>query len=251
MALLVAVACVGVTDAKPAKVRVGDLVVDFTTSFFPGKIPRNKPTPIGFALAARFRDVEGNHPPALREFNVETDKNVAVQVKGYPVCKRSSRQARTPNEALAACKKAQVGNGYATIEIDFADSQPVTLQSNVLIFNGGRREGKTIFYVHAYVTVPTPQEIVITVAIRRVKRGRYGVEMKSKVSKIAGGPGSFTSLTLRIFRKYLYNGRKMSVFTLKCPDGRVSSRGEAVFADGTRAKVQTLRRCTPLGRAPS
>ena len=46
-------------------------------------------------------------------------------------------------------------------------------------------------------------------------------------------------------RKFTYKGKKLSVLTLKCPDGKVQARGEAVFSDNTRAKAEVIRTCTP------
>lgn len=245
LALVVALACVGVAAAKFEKVRVGSLIVEFDGGFSPKKISRTKPTPIKFLLAAKIRDVEGKHPPALKEFNVETDKNGAVTTKGYPACPPSKLQATTSAKALAVCRKALIGEGKTTVEIEFADSSPVMVNSDLLLFNGGTKGGKTTFLVHAYITVPTPAAIVTTVKIRKVKRGRYGTEAISRIPKIAGGAGSVRSFNLSIFKTYRYKGRKVSVLTLKCPDGKVQARGEAVFTDGTKARAEILRRCTP------
>ena len=246
--VVVAVGCVGVAAAKFEKVRVGNLIAEFDGGFSPKKISRTKPTPIKFTLAAKFRDVEGKHPPALKEFNIETDKNGSVQTKGYPTCKAGEIQATNSARALATCKKALIGEGTTTVDIAFVDSEgapPVRVKSKLLIFNGGTKGGKTTFLVHAYITVPTPAAIVTAVKIRKVKRGRYGTEAISRIPKIAGGAGSVRFFTLSIFKTYRHNGRKMSVLTLKCPDGKVQARGEAVFADGTKAKAEVLRRCTP------
>jgi hypothetical protein len=48
-------------------------------------------------------------------------------------------------------------------------------------------------------------------------------------------------------KKYTYKGKKVSVLTAKCTDGKLVARGEAFFSDGTKAKAGVVRTCTPKG----
>lgn len=246
VALLAALAVSGIAGAeKGQKVVAGPVEVEFNGGFRPKALSRKKPTPIKFFLSGKIAKTGGGHPPALREFNVETDRNGSIQTKGYPVCKPGRIQATNTRRALEACRKALVGRGTATAEIELLGQNPVLAKSALLVFNGGTRGGRTTLYVHAYISIPVPAAIVTTVKIRKVRRGRYGLEAISKIPPIAGGAGSVKFFKLTIDKKYRYRGRRVSVLTAKCRDGKLQARGEAVFEEGTRAKAEVLRTCRP------
>jgi len=80
---------------------------------------------------------------------------------------------------------------------------------------------------------------VTTVKIQKHKNGRYGLKSVASIPKIAGGSGSVTDFNLTIHKK--------GYLLAKCPDGHLDAQGEAVFADGTRAKGMVTRPCTPKG----
>lgn len=248
LGLLTVVAVGGIAGAaKPTKVRAGNLEIEVNGDFKPHALSKTELTPIKFEVEAKIRDVNGGHPPALKEFNVEADKNSAVTVKGYPACKSSQLQSTDTNTALKVCKPALIGEGKTTVEIAFPEQPPIPVNSRLLVFNGGLSGGTTTYLVHAYITVPTPAAIVTTVKIKKINKGRYGIGAIATVPKIAGGSGSVKSFELFIDKKFTYKGKKVSVLSAKCPDGKLQARGEAVFADGTRAKAEVVRPCTPKG----
>lgn len=235
------------TAEKPVTVRAGNLVLTFNGGFFPKKLPKKKRAPIGLTISGKMRTNDGSHPPALKEFLFETDKNGAVQTKGYPKCRAGLLQARNSKKARAVCKKALIGEGKTGVEIEFAESSPIDVNSELLMFNGGTKGGKTTFYIHAYITVPTPAAIVTTVKIKKIKKGRYGLLAIARVPKIAGGAGSVTSFSLKVNKKYKFKGKRLSILNLRCRDGKIQARGEARFSDGTKAKAEVIRTCTPKG----
>lgn len=102
----------------------------------------------------------------------------------------------------------------------------------------------TTLFIHAYITVPTPAAIVTTVKIKKIHKGRYGLLSVASIPKIAGGSGSVKSFSLTINKRYTYKGKKMSVLTAKCPDGKLQAHATAVFADGTKAAATIIRTCT-------
>ncbi|HZO05038.1 MAG TPA: hypothetical protein VFB52_01505 [Solirubrobacterales bacterium] len=236
-------------DNKPVKVIVGDLELEGNGIFKPSALPRNKLAPISLLISGKVRSLDPNnaHPPALKELQVETDKNGTVEVKGYPVCPPSKIQSTTTKAAKAACGKALIGQGKTTVEIEFPESSPVMVNSDLLMFNSGVRAGITTLLVHAYITVPVPAAIVTTVKIKKINKGRYGLLSVASVPKIAGGSGSVTSFNLKIDKKYTYKGKKLSVLNAKCPDGKLQAHATAIFADGTKASIEFARPCTPKG----
>jgi hypothetical protein len=244
LVVLLAVAVTGVaTTANAEKTVVGNLEFTADGKFTPKKLPKKKLAPIALAISGKIGTLDGSHPPALKEMLVETDKNGAVNVKGYPVCKSGKIQSTDTKAAKKACKPALVGEGKTGVEILFEESRPVPVKSDLLVFNGGVKGGTTTLYIHAYITVPVPAAIVTTVKIKKIKRGRYGLLATATIPKIAGGFGSVTSFNLKIDKKFTYKGKKVSVLSAKCPDGKLQAHSTAVFSDGTKASADFVRPC--------
>jgi hypothetical protein len=242
-AVIAVVALAGLTlvssvFAKPEKVIVGDLEVEYDGGFSPQALPKNKLTPITFFLWAKIKTVDGKHPPAVKEFKLEGDKNVEVNVKGVPTCTSGKLQAQTSTAARKVCGSAIVGEGTTEVEVQFPEQPPIDVKSDLIAFNGGFRGGVTTLFVHAYLTAPVTAAIVTTVKIKNVKKGRYGTEAIGKIPKIAGGSGSPTYFKLKFNKGFLM---------AKCPDGRLQAHGTGVFADGTKASATVIRPCTPKG----
>jgi hypothetical protein len=242
-AVIAVVALAGLTlvssvFAKPEKVIVGNLEVEYDGGFSPQALPKNKLTPITFFLWSKLRTLDGKHPPAIKEFKLEGDKNVEVNVKGVPTCTSGKLQAQTSTAARKVCGPSLVGSGTTEVEVQFPEQPPIDVKSELLAFNGGVKGGVTTLYIHAYLTAPVTAAIVTTVKIKKVKKGRYGTESVATVPKIAGGSGSVTYFKLKFDKGFLMG---------KCPDGRLQAHGTAVFADSTKASATVIRPCTPKG----
>lgn len=242
---LLAVSVAGMSAAET--VTVGNLKFTADGGFSPKTLPKRTLAPIALTAKGKIETLDGTHPPALKEVLLETDKNGAVNVKGYPVCKSGQLQSTDTKAAEKACKKALIGTGTTNVEILFEESKPVPVSSKLLVFNGGTKGGKTTFFIHAYITVPVPAAIVTTVTIKKINKGRYGLLSVAKIPKIAGGSGSVTSFNLTINKKFTYKGKKYSVLTAKCPDGKLQAHATGIFSDGTKASAEFVRTCTGKG----
>jgi hypothetical protein len=246
LAALIAVSAVGVASAgnKPVTVEAGNLKFTFNGGFSPSKLPKKKLAPIALTASGKIATKDGSHPPALKEVIVDTDKNGAVTTVGYPKCTSGKLQSQDTAHAEAICKKAIIGKGTTEVEIKFPEQNPIPVKSKLLVFNGGTAGGVTTFFIHAYITVPTPAAIVTTVKIKKIHKGRYGLESIASIPRIAGGSGSVKSFSLTINKKYTFKGKKMSVLSAKCPDGKLQAFATAKFADGTSASAGIVRTCT-------
>jgi hypothetical protein len=244
------VALVGVGSAiaeKPETVEVGNLVFTFNGGFSPKALPKKKLAPITLAASGKISTKDGTHPPALKEAIVETDKNGAVFVKGLPVCTAGQLQSRDTAAARKACPKAIIGTGKTTVEVKLEEQKPILVDSALTVFNGGQRGGKTTFYIHAFFTAPVTGAIVTTVKISKIHNGRYGLKSVATIPKIVSGAGSVKSFDLKIGKTYTYKGKKVSVLSARCPDGKLQAFGSALFADGTKASAGIIRTCTAKG----
>jgi len=240
IAALIALTVAGLAAAeKPVKVREGNLELTFNGGFSPKALSKTKLTPISLNVQGQIKTLDGTHPPALKEFNVETDKNGTINVKGVPVCKKSKLQSTDTKHAEAACKSAIIGTGTATAGIKFPEQNEIPAKSKIIAFNGGFAGGVTTIYIHAYLTVPTPAAIVTTVKVKKIHHGRYGLLAISSIPPIAGGNGSVKAFSLTINKK--------GVLSAKCPDGKLQAHGTGVFSDGTKISGEIIRTCTPKG----
>jgi hypothetical protein len=245
LAALIALTVAGIATAeKPVKVRAGNLELTFNGGFTPKTLSKTKQTPIALDVEGQIKTLDGTHPPALKEVIVETDKNGEINVKGYPACTSAKLQSQDSAHAKAICKDAILGEGKTDVQIQFPEQAPIPVKSPLILFNGGVSGGTTTLFVHAYITVPTPAAIVTTVKVKKSPNGRYGIKSIASVPKIAGGSGSVTKFSLHVDKKFTYKGKKVSVLTAKCPDGKLQAKGTAVFSDGTRATGEVVRTCT-------
>lgn len=246
---LIAVSVAGIATGanKPVTVEAGNLVFTFNGGFSPTKLPKKKLAPITLTASGEVKTKNGTHPPALKEAVVETDKNGAVFVKGLPVCKSGQLQSRDTTAARKACPKAIIGSGKTSVEVQFPEQKPIAVDSALTVFNGGQKGGTTTFYIHAFFTAPITGAIVTTVKIKKIHNGRYGLKSVATIPKIANGSGSVTSFDLKIGKTYTYKGKKVSVLSARCADGKLQAFASAIFADGTKASAGIIRTCTSKG----
>lgn len=224
---------------KSVKVIVGDIEAEFNGGFTPKVLSKTKPTPITFSVSGKFRKSGPEpHLPALKEFVIEGDKHGSISVKGIPVCRPQKLQSVNTDQAREACGPALIGTGQAEAGIKFPEQPEIFARSELLAFNGGTRGGVTTFYIHAYITVPTPAAIVTVVKTKKVHKGRYGLESISTIPKIAGGSGSVRSFSLTL---------QKGIVSATCPDGHLNARGTAIFSDTTKISGTVVRACTGKG----
>jgi hypothetical protein len=222
------------------RVRVGNLEVQYNGGFSPKALSKKKPAPISFNVATKIASLDPGepHPPALREFLIEGDKHGSIDVTGIPTCTSGKLQSRTSAAARKACGPALIGSGKTDVEVKFPEQLPFLAHSELLAFNGGVKGGVTTLFIHAYLTAPVVAAVVTTVKVKKIHKGRYGLESIATVPKIAGGSGSVLFFTLTLDK---------GIIKATCTDGHLDARGTASFSDGTVAKGTVVRPCTPKG----
>jgi hypothetical protein len=249
-AALLVLAVVGMAIAKgekPFVATVGNLRITANGNFSPTLLPKNELAPITLNLSGKIETLDHTHPPAIQEVIIETDKNGAINAKGLPVCTSGKLQAQTTAKARAICKTAIVGEGTTSVEVEFPESAPFTIKSELLVFNGGVSGGKTKVFVHAYLSSPVSAAVVVPVTVSKIHNGRYGLKTVAKIPKIAGGYGSPLSFSLRVGRKFTHKGKQQSYLLAKCPDGHLQAKGVGIFSGNVRLAGSLVRTCTPKG----
>jgi hypothetical protein len=207
------------TAASATKVtaRAGNLVLTFGGSASPKAMPRSKYIPVTTNIFGKISTSDGTHPSALRETEVDIDKDVKVNGQGFPVCKAGQLEARDTKAAKKVCGKTILGEGSADVEIAFPEQKPIKIHSPLLVFNGGKKGGKTLLLIHTFITVPAPTAIVTQVTIK--KKGGSGIHSVAKVPVIAGGSGSVLDFSFKLGKTYRFKGKKIGYFEARCPDG--------------------------------
>jgi hypothetical protein len=238
---LIAVSVAGIASAAagggPVTAEAGNLKFVFDGQFTPSKLPKHKMVPIVLSTSGKIMTKDGSHPPALKEVEVETDKNGTINVKGVPACTSGKLQSRDTKAVEKVCKSAIIGTGTTNVQIQFPEQNPIPVSSKLLVLNGGVSGGTTTLFIHAYITVPTPAAIVTTLKIKKHRHGRYGTKTIATIPKIAGGSGSVTAFSLKV-------DNKKKVLFAQCPDGKLQAFATAKFADGTKVSAGIVRTCT-------
>jgi hypothetical protein len=249
---LIAVTAVGIAGAAggegPVTVKVGNLELTSDINFSPKAVSKTKQTPLLITSAGSVKEADGSHPPAAREIFIEADKEGEIHTKGIPICKSGQLQATDTEAALKACKPALIGEGTATAQVAFPEQRPISISSKLLLFNGGEKGGKTTWFAHIYLTDPVSAAIVTTVTITKIHKGRFGTLAVAKIPQIAGGAGSGTAFTLKIFKTVKgIDGKPLNPISAVCADGKAKFHIAAKFEDGTKAEAEIVRACTTKG----
>lgn len=247
--LLVGIALAGFAVAKgrgpkPVVVRAGNMVLKINGDIAPRTLPRHEFAPMGIWGSGKLATIDGSHPPALESAALDADKDVVVSVEGLPACRMAQLEARETKKAEAVCGGAILGRGSATVEVAFPEQSPIVSTGPLVLFNGGERNGVVTVLAHAYVNVPAPTAVVATVRVSRVRKGSLGLHIEVEVPKIAGGAGSTVAAKFAMRRVYTYEGKRRSVISGRCPDGKIQGRGTFGYSDGTSLSGSIIRPCT-------
>jgi hypothetical protein len=215
-----------IASAVQITLRAGNVVTTFGGTTSPKVMPKNDYVPISTNIFGEIGTANKNHPPALREVLFDIDKDVKINVKGYPACKSGQLTARNTAAAMKVCGKTVLGKGEANVEIAFPEQKPLKVFSPLTVFNGGEKGGKVKLLIHIFITVPVPAAVVTEVTISR--KGT-GVASVSKIPVVAGGSGSALDFKFKLGKTYSYKGKKVGYFEAKCPDGNFKANVKKIL----------------------
>lgn len=254
LAAVLSLGVAAIASAVSTTLRAGNLIITFGGTTSPKAIPKNEYVPVTSNIFGEIKTSDGTHPSAFREAIVDFDKDLKVNVKGYPACKGGQLEARDTKAAMKVCGSTKLGSGVAHVEIAFPEQRPIIVTSPITIFNGGEKGGKVTLYIHVFITVPAPAAIVTTVTISKKGSGLHTI---SKIPVAAGGSGSALDFKFKLGKTYGYKGKKVGYIEAKCPDGnfkvnvtKVLFKNEAQtpgVAPTTSLKGGLVVPCTPKG----
>ena len=244
LAAFITLGVAGVASAeKPVVVEDGGGGLDFNAGFTPKALLKKAFAPIVLDLSGKVQTTDGSQPPALTKLVLEADKNIAIDVRGYPTCPWLG-EFRDTKSLEVVCRTSILGRGSMAVSTAFPEQAPIAADAPVIVLNGGTSGGKTTLYVHAYLTQPITTAIVTTVKITKIKNGRFGTKAVATVPPIFNGAGAVTGFNLQINKGLKVKGRPFSAVSASCPDRRLIIRGTGIFEDGTEAAAKVVRPCT-------
>jgi hypothetical protein len=226
---------------------VGNLLPIISGEFSPKALPKYEPAPIAMGLSGKVEALNGARLPALKEIDLDVDRNVSIDARGLPVCWFSVESPPMSER----CRSSLVGTGAMETQVEFPEQKPIDLKSKLLVYNGGVNGGTTTIYAHAYLASPINDAIVMKIKVSKEHKGRFGTKWTFAIPKIAGGFGSTKEFSLTIHREFAYKGKRRSYLLGKCPDGHLNAHAMSVFSDGSAQADQFVRACTPTARTLS
>ena len=169
---LAAALLAALASAQTIYVEVGSVKTTFSASIKPKALPRSQRAPIAVRLSSQVVDRSGGHVPAIARAKIGIDRSLTIDARGVAACSPGQLENQTTEGAAAACSPAIVGSGTAAFEIAFEGAAPVQTDSRLLAFNGGAAGRTTTVLVHAYLTAPVAQAIVVPIVAHQARRGR-------------------------------------------------------------------------------
>ena len=120
-----------------------------------------------------------------------------------------------------------------TVEIALGEGTPVQAYSKLVAFDGGVAGRTTTILIHAYLSAPVNQALVVPITLTKLAKGGYGMLAQSTIPKIAAGTGSLARFDLTLRRQVTTAaGKKHDYLLARCSDGNFVFEPEVEFDDG-------------------
>ncbi len=255
MGLVVVLMLLGAA-AAPAQAELtehGDLFVRFDGGIAPNALPREQLAPISVQVEGTVKTLSGERPPALRQIEIEINRGGRLSNRGLPVCGYNQIVAASPRQALAVCGGSLVGEGIYRADTAFPEQDTFPSRGHILAFNAVSK-GHDAILAHIYGNEPVPITRIIVFHIRRTG-GTFGTVLTGNLPVAVNRYGYVKSISLSLFRRYLYRGRVRSYISAACaaPAGFFSAlfpfaRTSMTFEDG-RTLSSTLTRSCAVNRS--
>jgi hypothetical protein len=227
---LVTAGCSAATSALA--VDVGFPPLSINGGVGPKDLPAREPAAVSFRMTG---STPADSAASLRRATIEFDRNAAIDPGATPICRRHQIE-QAEGGGRSPCPASLVGSGTARL-VAGSDGMSVTVPLNA--FNGGRAGGAGLLFVVPAVTSLTPPGTIATVRMKRIRRGRFGLEAVLLIRRPDHGDGRLAAFGVTLNRR----GYVMA----KCPDGHLSASVESYeMSDGTRFSGDPLSRsCVP------
>lgn len=240
---------VGVAGGE--EVQRGDLIVKLDGELSPLTLPRHEQAPVAVEISGGLRTTDGAPPPQVSTFELRLPRQARIDRHGLPSCPVPRLEYTTSAEAMAACGGALIGHGTLGADVKLPNQSPFAVKARVLAFNTGVGGGPGVV-LHAFAANP-PTAIVVPFAIRK-GGGRLGTRLVAHLTKAIGPWPRITAFDIRLFRRFVLDGRSASYLSASCPIPKSLTAGffslaqlSLAFPGGENIGIGIARGC----RAPA
>lgn len=247
---MVAALAVVVGDAGAERNQVGNLVVSLEGGLTPRKLPRHKRAPVAVDLAGHVNTADHSPIPRVNWIRLELAWRGALNTQGLPICPRKRLRGTDTQQAIATCPGAAVGKGQLFAKIFVPNQPPFAVRAHLTAFNGRTKVGRHAVLVHAYSTDP-PVSFVIPFSVHH-RTGNFQTVLVALIRRSAGPWPHVANFSIRVGRKFTYQGHRQSYLSASCPAPKGLTAGFLSFAritytfqGGARAAVERVTSCSP------
>lgn len=213
-------------------------------NFSPQKLSKKTPEPVTLDVrtATDSTTAANGVPVPATQAIVDFAKGVTIFSKGYPTCDPGLLQNTSTEAALEACKKAKIGGGEGTADL-IVGSRVFPVTTTITAFNGVPAGGRPVILLHTYSEAPIQTTLVLIGAVSNYDKEGFGARLDVSIPLIAGGQGAITGFHVKIFKTFLYKGRKRSYVSATCLTKKLKARGQFVFRDGESLTPTVTQKC--------
>lgn len=239
----------GATVASGEITQSGNLQVDVEGKLTPSFLPRKGLAPVRVSVASKIDTTDETQPPRLRQLQIEINRHGQLETKGLPVCSRGRIETATSGRALAACRKALVGQGSFEANVSLASQEPYASKAKLLVFNGVSG-GKPVLLGHVYSARPFTTSFMLVFKITEQDHGTYGTTLNTVLPRTLGSWGVVTGIRMNLSRRYGADGQRRSFLSAGCPAPKgvpkvafPLARTNFRFEEGKSVQSTVMRTC--------
>ncbi|MGN6217568.1 MAG: hypothetical protein ACTHN7_11535 [Solirubrobacterales bacterium] len=152
---------------------LGNIQAHFDASVSPQALAKTKQTPLALQAAMGSKRSTARICRLCTQFEIGVDRHARLNLKDVPVCRPGNVDEMPIRQR---CKKALIGTGKMVTDIHFPELTVPPIPSEVTVYNAGVRNGIRNLLAGSYLTLLTPSEIVITIAVEHDHGGFGAVE---------------------------------------------------------------------------
>jgi hypothetical protein len=243
LALLVAVCA---ATAHGERTQRGNLIVSLDGHFAPLALPRDRPAPVAVQLRAGLRTDDGSVLPRVVKVELGIPGQGVITTRGLPTCTPRRIRDATTAKALATCRPALIGSGRMIAQVKIPNQPPFQVRARLLAFNG-KVGGRRAVIVHGISTQP-PTAVVLPFVIK-LRRGRFGTALVAHVPGTLGPWPRFARFEIDLYRRYTYQGERLSYLSASCPIPESNTAGFFSFAKATFTLAEARRISIGIARS--
>jgi hypothetical protein len=222
LVLLLSLGVLLVGSARGERAQRGNLVFSLEGRISPLKLPRDHPAPISVHLVGGLRTIDGSTLPRVTRIELGLPRQGVLDARGLPVCSPRRLRSATTAGALAACGDALVGRGRLRAEVVLPDQLPLSIDTELLAFNG-RVDGRPAVIVHAFGE-GVPVAIVIRFLVEH-RDSQLGTVLVARLPRALGPWPRLAQFDLTLSRRFDFQGKRRSYLSASCPIPKALSAG--------------------------